>query len=420
MRRLMKRNKAVTQPVDIQPTPIFDSINFVKEQNLSDPYAEQPFSILDFKQAKSFLLSYSNNQATFNAYRRETEKLLHWTWLIAKKSVVDLNREDIEAYIAFCQNPLHSWVSIKKSPRFIEKDGQRIANPEWRPFVSTVSKTAHHNGKQPSIKKHSLSQKTIQEIFTITSSFYSFLIREQYTETNPINHIRQKSHFITKVQGGAKIRRLTELQWHYVIETAELMADENSQKHERMLFMLTALYAMYLRISELASNARWTPKMGDFYCDYDGLWWFTTIGKGNKQRQISVSDSMLAALRRYRKHLHLTPLPSHGDAAPLIAKALGNGPITSITHIRNIIQSCFDRAIARLQLDGFSDDADALQQATVHWLRHTGISDDVKTRPREHVRDDAGHSSSAITDKYIDIELRERHASARNKSVKQT
>jgi len=53
----------------------------------------------------------------------------------------------------------------------------------------------------------------------------------------------------------------------------------------------------------------------------------------------------------------------------------------------------------------------------VHWLRHTGISDDVKRRPREHVRDDAGHSSSAITDKYIDIELRERHRSAKNKPI---
>jgi len=45
------------------------------------------------------------------------------------------------------------------------------------------------------------------------------------------------------------------------------------------------------------------------------------------------------------------------------------------------------------------------------------ISEDVKTRPREHVRDDAGHSSSAITDKYIDIERRERAQSARNKKL---
>lgn len=56
-------------------------------------------------------------------------------------------------------------------------------------------------------------------------------------------------------------------------------------------------------------------------------------------------------------------------------------------------------------------------KATVHWLRHTGISDDVKIRPKEHVRDDAGHSSSAITDRYIDIELRERHKSAKAKPL---
>lgn len=56
-----------------------------------------------------------------------------------------------------------------------------------------------------------------------------------------------------------------------------------------------------------------------------------------------------------------------------------------------------------------------LASATAHWLRHTGISEDVKTCPHEHVRDDAGHSSNAITDKYIDIELTERAQSAKHK-----
>jgi hypothetical protein len=53
----------------------------------------------------------------------------------------------------------------------------------------------------------------------------------------------------------------------------------------------------------------------------------------------------------------------------------------------------------------------------VHWLRHTGISDDVKIRPREHVRDDAGHSSGAITDRYIDVELTARARSAKHKLI---
>ena len=92
-------------------------------------------------------------------------------------------------------------------------------------------------------------------------------------------------------------------------------------------------------------------------------------------------------------------------------------PISGTRHIRKIVQFCFDHAIERLKKAGFTEEADQLTSATVHWLRHTGISEDVKYRPREHVRDDAGHSSSAITDLYIDIERRARHASARKKVI---
>lgn len=66
---------------------------------------------------------------------------------------------------------------------------------------------------------------------------------------------------------------------------------------------------------------------------------------------------------------------------------------------------------------GHVQEADILKTATVHWLRHTGISEDIKHRPREHVRDDAGHSSGAITDKYIDVELQDRAESAKEKSI---
>jgi len=91
--------------------------------------------------------------------------------------------------------------------------------------------------------------------------------------------------------------------------------------------------------------------------------------------------------------------------------------MSSTTHIRSIVQGCFDQAIARLATQEQPEEAESLMDATVHWLRHTGISDDVKIRPREHVRDDAGHSSGAITDKYIDIELKERHKSAKRKPI---
>jgi hypothetical protein len=127
---------------------------------------------------------------------------------------------------------------------------------------------------------------------------------------------------------------------------------------------------------------------------------------------------MLDALKRYRVFRGLSNLPSKSDQNPLIPKFVGVGGITSTRQIRKIVQDCFDLAIQSMHNSGFVEEAEQLESATVHWLRHTGISDDVKIRPREHVRDDAGHYSSAITDKYIDIELQERHNSAREKEIK--
>ncbi len=127
---------------------------------------------------------------------------------------------------------------------------------------------------------------------------------------------------------------------------------------------------------------------------------------------------MLRALRRYRESRGLSSLPLPGESTPLIHKTRGKGGITSTRQIRGIVQKCFDRAEAKLREEGSVEEAERLAEATVHWLRHTGISEDVKYRPREHVRDDAGHGSSAITDRYIDVERAERHASARHKRVK--
>lgn len=397
--------------------PLFDTVENISET--PDPHFDFPFWKSDYHSGIAFLTSYNGSQATFNAYRRELERLLHWSWKITKKSVCDLRRADIEAYLQFCQKPPESWISLKKVPRFIVCDGLRAPNSEWRPFVVTISKSAARSGETLKIKNYQMSETALKEIFAILSSFYNFLIQEDVTEVNPVAHIRQKSKFLRKRQGKAKIRRLSELQWEYVIETAEMLACENPLKHERTLFILSALFLMYLRISELASSDRWTPHMNDFQKDYDGNWWFTVVGKGNKEREIAVSDTMIKSLKRWRTHLNLTPLPSPSDKSYLIPKIKGIGAISNTSFIRKIVQTCFDATIVRLNQDGFDEDAAVLSQTTVHWLRHTGISEDVKRRPREHVRDDAGHSSGAITDKYIDIERRDRHATAKDKLLKQ-
>ena len=188
--------------------------------------------------------------------------------------------------------------------------------------------------------------------------------------------------------------------------------------HKRTVFLLSCLYGMYLRISELTASERWSPTMGDFFKDTESNWWFKTVGKGNKARQIAVSDDMLKALKHYRKeYLKLSPYPQLTESTPLIGHISNpNKSIIDESVIRQLVQTCFDEAAENLSKTD-PPEAQSLYAATVHWLRHTGISDDVKRRPREHVRDDAGHSSGAITDKYIDVELTARAGSAKDKLI---
>ncbi|MCK4608513.1 MAG: tyrosine-type recombinase/integrase [Gammaproteobacteria bacterium] len=386
---------------------------------LSGAKVELPqFAPKDYQAILDFLYSYRGSSDTFVAYRRDLERLLQWSWFVQKKSVLKLKREDIEAFIEFCIKPYKRWIGLKTVARFKLRNGQKVPNPDWHPFEVRISKQDYKDCKTQNKNDYQFSQQALKTLFGILGSFYNFLIQEELAQVNPVLLIRQKSKFLRKEIAKPTIRRLSEKQWRTVMNLAKEEAKKEI-KCEREVFILSCLYGMYLRISELVASTRWTPTMGDFTQDNDGNWWFKTTGKGNKARAVAVSPSMLAALKHYRsRYLQLTPCPMPREKTPLVAHIRNvNSPITSTRPIRQLVQSCFDRAANSLQADGDIHEANLLRSATVHWLRHTGISDDVKIRPREHVRDDAGHSSSAITDRYIDVELKERAASARKKKI---
>ena len=396
--------------------PLFDSMDYLHKNADHVILPDVRFKD-DFHHTLQFLKSYNGSLGTFNSYRREAERLLQWCWHIKNITLPELTRDHIEQFVRFCQSPPVAWIALKKTPRYLEKEGRRVPNPAWRPFVATISKFARKQGETTSVAEFSLSQGAVQEIFAILSTLFNFLIAEDYLLSNPVALIRQKSKFIRKHQQKAPIRRLSLIQWQAVLHAADTLAEESPRQHERTRFILSILYGMYLRISEVVANERWTPMMNHFAKDSNGSWWFTTVGKGNKERQIAVSEAMLDSLVRWRLFLGLSPLPSPADNSPLIPKIRGTGPMSDTAPIRRLVQTCFDLATDALRKQQQDSEADSLSVATVHWLRHTGISEDVKIRPREHVRDDAGHSSSATTDRYIDIELQARYQSAQKKKI---
>lgn len=403
------------------PQPLFDKLENLKVVSpaiaryiaeIALPAAQQEYQL-----CCEFLKSYAKSADTFTAYRRETERLLQWAWLICKKSLHDISRNDIRDYLQFVAAPPKHWISTQAAPRFIlDATGLRQPNPAWRPFVVRISKQARQLGKLPARSAYQLSNKSIAAIFAILSSLFTFLQQENYLLANPISLIRQKKNYIQRQQTRKVTRKLSQVQWQYVISAAEQLATEDSV-HERTLFLMSAFYLLGVRISELAYGTERMATMGSFAPDKQGLWWFTTVGKGNKMRDIAVPDELLSILKRYRTYLNLTPLPSRDEATPLLGKVKGKNGLGT-RQIRKIVQLVFDRAILNLQAKNKMDEATDLATATVHWLRHTAISTDIEFRPREHIRDDVGHENPATMDKYIDTDRIARHHSAQKKRLK--
>ncbi len=146
---------------------------------------------------------------------------------------------------------------------------------------------------------------------------------------------------IGKEEWRAKVRRIKNIQWDYVIEVAETRAKEDPKEHERTLFIMNCLFSMYLRISELVKDERSNPVMSDFEKDDQGNWWFYVTGKGNKDRKITVCDEMLDALVRYRTYLGLSKFPGIGEETPLIISHTSKEPISNTRQIRRIVQKFF-------------------------------------------------------------------------------
>jgi site-specific recombinase XerD len=403
------------------PRALFDTLEAITEPSASciNEYlisARIPEAEKEYQLTREFLISYRGSADTYVSYRREVERILHWSWLIAKKPLKLLTRNDIRDYLTFIQKPPLSWIATQNSPRFQLKEGIKVHNPAWRPFVVRVSKVRRRNGETPDKSIYQLGNKSLQALFAGLSTYFSFLQQEEYLENNPIILVRQKNRYIQRQQTTRVTRKLSHLQWQTVIETAECLAKQNPE-YERTLFLMSAFYLLGLRISELAETPGRIPNMGDFMPDKQGLWWFTTVGKGNKMREVAVPDAMLEALKRYRQHYGLTPLPTREEPTPLLFKQRGRGGLGT-RQIRNLVQFCFNQAIAKLETTGKVDEAQDLASATVHWLRHTAISSDIEYRPREHIRDDVGHENAATMDKYIDTDRADRHASAKRKRLK--
>jgi site-specific recombinase XerD len=385
---------------------------FVEQISMKISAAEQ-----DYKYAKSFLSSKGKkNEATYNLFRGEIERYLLWSWHTNGKSVIENRRSDIEAYIDFVHKPPANWISVNIYRRFIESSPHKAVNPDWRPFAVKFSKAQRSALQRPKISDYTSSQDAMLATFAVLNVFYDYLVAEDYALGNAITSVKKDSPYLIKNTSVTEVRRLSALQWEYILENTKTLADENPL-YERTLFIIAALKTLYLRVSELSERSNWSPVMEHFWRDSDNNLWFKVFGKGAKLRDVTVPESFEYYLKRYRLSRGLSSEPHANDKTPLLHKLKGAGGMTA-RQLRRIVQQAFDSAYQSMLDDGFNVEAKALQEATTHWLRHTGASIDINQRPLKHMADELGHASMGTTDKvYIQSDHLERAATGKKREV---
>lgn len=430
--------------------PLFESHDRFLELNHNNLTQEQPVvisylesfpddlrAIDGYRAVRSFLRSYEGNASTYNSYRTHVERLLLWTLLVCKKPLLEMTRQDGERFMEFCIKPNADWIGPVVKARYQRVGGRKknketdtyTVNSLWRPFFLTVKKAdlklALEQNKEPEVKPYKMEQESIAQVFAVCGSFFQWAADEGLSHNaNPIRAIKQKSKYKQRVVDEIKGKALTGLQWTFVLETAKLMADQESDDekrkvHERTLFIIATIYSMYLRVSDIVGRENWEPMMRDFKKDDHDNWWFHVTGKGNKKAKISVKDEYMNVwMARYRRFLKLTPSPSLDDSAPLLQSLKGRAGLSE-GHIRGLVQVVFDKALERMRAEGFPDgDINNLRSASLHWLRHTSATADAKVRDHKDLQADLRHESLATTtDTYYNSQDEERHRSNKDLSI---
>ncbi len=378
----------------------------------------EPWWIIQWQWGQEFLRYVGRNKSehTFSRFRNETERFLLWCFLVKEKPMEQLRKADILEYADFCWQPPVTWICVANHEKFLPCNGCYTQNPNWAPYKLQLPKHLDTES-EPDKKKYRPSQQTLTATFTGVIAFYKYLMNEEYLYGNPAQIAKPDCrHFIRDAQ-VKQVRRLSESQWQYVYNVTLELANQD-RIYERSLFVITALKTLFLRISELSERPNWSPVMSHFWQDSEGNWWLKVFGKGRKLRDITVPNSFIDYLKRYRQYRGLSALPSSGENYPIVEKIRGQGGMTS-RQLTRIVQEIFDLAYEKMRMAKGEDSARKLKEASSHWLRHTGASMEVERgRALKDLSEDLGHSSMATTDTiYVQTENRVRAESGKNRKV---
>lgn len=313
--------------------------------------------------------------ATLGNYRKEAERLGLWA-SYRNQSISDLGRDDLVEYEKFLCSPTPRslWIGPRK-PR---------DDPSWKPFVGKLSKASR------------------RQTFSVLGSLFTYLHETGYLRINPLAKSRlKKKRKKSAADIAVRSRYLPEATWQWLDDYYAGLNPKNHSEFVRLLrirWVLRLFYETGARRSEIA-----TATCADIRRDSRGKRWLKLLGKGEVERDVPVSDALIAFMGEYRASCGLSPTPGAEEVTALVLDLSGKAGIGDEAIYRIIKDACHKAADVLAVTD--AERARALSTATTHWLRHSMATHKVNHGVDLRVMKDVlGHESLSTTMIYQHIE----------------
>ena len=158
----------------------------------------------DVDAIRAWLARFIDTKATFDTYRKESERLLLWSTTELRKPLSSLTHEDLLLYRRFLADPqpAQRWVMT----------GRKVArvDPFWRPFAGPLSPASE------------------RQAFVILNTLFAWLVNAGYLAGNPLSLSRQRA-------GKAKprvTRFLEDNLWQAVKTSIDAMPRDTAREQE--------------------------------------------------------------------------------------------------------------------------------------------------------------------------------------------
>jgi hypothetical protein len=151
----------------------------------------------DLEAINSWLSLKDDNAKTYQAYKKELERLLLWAVLERGKAISSLNTDDCRAYIKFLKTLTtadHAWVTLEPANKNYGK---------WKPFYYRARKSGSGQATDSSdLPQRVLSPQSINYAKTVIASCMEWLVKQNYLKHNNFQDIPSIKFAQTKLQSN--------------------------------------------------------------------------------------------------------------------------------------------------------------------------------------------------------------------------